>query len=186
MLRRFYYFLYLLTMGGQFMVFVRLRRLLLNGMLGRKHIGLHIGPNVHIQGWRNLRLGDHVSIHQFATLSCEGGLEIGDYVGIGHGASIVTTEHGYSDHSLPIRQQPVSSAKVTIHDNVMICARAIVLAGVSIAEGTVVGANATVTKSIDEQDTIVAGSPARKIKDRLWLAGIYAPVMVAATWMDTL
>lgn len=165
--RRFCYFLYLLTMGGEFLAFVRLRRALMNTMLGRRHEGLFIGPRVTIQLYSRLKLGDHVSINHGCTLSCEGELEIGDHVAIGHGTSIMTTEHGYGDPAVPIKHQPVSFAKVTIGSNVWIGAQAIILAGVSIAEGTIVGAGSTVTKSVTERDTIVAGSPARKIKDRL-------------------
>lgn len=153
------------------MIFVSLRRKLINVMLKRKHRGLMVFPNVHIENWRNLRIGDYVSLNRGCNLSCAGGLEIGDHVSIAHGTSIITAEHGYADPDVPINMQPVSVHPVLIGSNVWIGAQVCILAGVTIANGTIVGAGAVVTRSIVEENTIVGGIPARRIKSRFNEAG---------------
>lgn len=53
---------------------------------------------------------------------------------------------------------------INIEDDVWVGAGAIILGGVTIGKGAVVGAGSVVTKNV-EPYTIVAGNPARKIKD---------------------
>ena len=101
-----------------------------------------------------------------SKLSCSGGVSIGNNVAIGHGTSIISTNHGFADHDTPINYQPVLEAPVTIGNNVWIGARVVILAGVSIADGTVVAAGAVVSKSVTEPDMVVGGVPARIIKSR--------------------
>lgn len=52
-----------------------------------------------------------------------------------------------------------------IGDNVVIGVGAVVLGGVRIASYTAIGANAVVNKDVTEEDTAVAGVPARKISN---------------------
>ena len=64
-------------------------------------------PDVMITSYDGLTLGRNVSINRGCHLSCAGGLSIGDDVAIGHNTSILTTEHGYRDVDVPIKNQPV-------------------------------------------------------------------------------
>ena len=57
------------------------------------------------------------------------------------------------------------TAPVIIRDFVFIGPRVIILPGVTINKGAVVAAGAVVTKDVEE-NSIVAGVPAKKIKDR--------------------
>jgi serine O-acetyltransferase len=59
-----------------------------------------------------------------------------------------------------------SDASPIIGDNVFIGAGARVLGGITIADGTIIGANSVVTKAVLEPNTTVAGVPARKISER--------------------
>lgn len=160
------YRLYLLTMRWESNGWLKLRRRLVDTMLGRRHQALFVFPDVFLEDVHGLTLGDHVSINRASNLSAGGGLTIGDNVAIGHGTSIVTSNHGFADPAQPIKYQPVTLAPVVIGDDVWIGARVTILAGVNIARGTVVAAGAVVTKSIDQPDTIVGGVPARVIKSR--------------------
>ena len=57
-------------------------------------------------------------------------------------------------------------SNIYIGDNVWICAGAIVLPGVRITgKNVVLGAGSVLTKSIDEDNVLWAGNPARKIKN---------------------
>jgi putative colanic acid biosynthesis acetyltransferase WcaF len=56
--------------------------------------------------------------------------------------------------------------QIAIGDNVWICAGAFIGPGVSIGDGAVIGARAVVFKDV-EPWSVVAGNPARKIKERI-------------------
>lgn len=167
MKRKLAYLCYRLTSRWSWLWSMRLRRPILNTMLGRKHADLWVFEDVQIRAFRKLTLGDHVSVHHGCDLTCNGGLTIGDYVAIGHGTSIVTTEHGFDDPVKPIKYQPLVLSPVVIGDNVWIGANVTILAGVSVATGTVIAAGAVVTRSVDTPDTIVGGVPASFLKNRL-------------------
>ncbi|MDP3674452.1 MAG: acyltransferase [Novosphingobium sp.] len=158
--------LYLATMRLESMWLLGLRRWLVGRITGRRPAALNIFANVFIEGFEGLRIGNHVSINRDCNLSALGGLSIGENVAIGHGTSILTANHGFSDPAVPIKYQPVVSSPVRIGNNVWIGARVTILAGVTIADGTVIAAGAVVTRPIIAPDTIAAGVPARSIKSR--------------------
>lgn len=60
--------------------------------------------------------------------------------------------------------EPASAQPVIIEDNVLIGANAVVLEGIRIGKGSVVAAGAIVIQDVAPY-TVVAGTPARKIKD---------------------
>ena len=157
---------YLLAMRREGMWALGLRRRLLRQIIDQRLEGVNIFANVFIEGFEGLRIGRNVSFNRDCNLSCLGGVTIGDYVSIGHGTSIISSNHGFADPDTPIQLQSSSYAPVTIADNVWIGAKATILAGVTLPSGTVIAAGAVVSKSIAEPDMIVAGVPARVIKSR--------------------
>lgn len=167
LIRRICYFLYLrFAMASEAMVAMPIRRALLLAMLGEKREGLFIFPHVFIESWREFSFGHHVSINRNCLLSCQGGLTIGDNVAIGAYSCIFTTDHGFAISSTPIKYQPATLAPVTIGSNVWIGANVTILAGVTIADGTVIAAGSVVTRSVEAPDTLVAGVPAKFVKNR--------------------
>lgn len=84
---------------------------------------------------------------------------------IAYVVSILTFEHQYIDHNIPIKNQEVKALPVFIGDNVWIGAKATILGGNSIENGSVVGAGAVITKDVPS-DSIVVGVPGKKVKDR--------------------
>ena len=89
-------------------------------------------------------------------------LEIGNRVSIGPRVTILPMEHANASRvrvAVNVRMRGVK-----IKDDVWIGAGAIILSGVTIGECSVIGAGAVVTTDV-EPYTVVAGVPARKIKD---------------------
>ncbi len=163
---RFAYLAYLLILRAELPFFMPIRRKLVNVMLGRRHIGLMVYPDVYISDYRNIVLGDHVSINRGSHLSGAGGITIGNKVAIGHATTILSSEHGFKDPSIPICDQPLTLSPVEIGDDVWLGARVCILAGVKISNGTVVAAGAVVTKSTAGEGSIIGGVPARLLKHR--------------------
>ncbi|MEO6030147.1 MAG: acyltransferase [Candidatus Binatia bacterium] len=124
-------------------------------------VAIHDG--VYLFRLENAELGDNVSVHPMCYLDATGGLVIGNDVSIAHGASILTTEHDYTQPDVMIRDAPVTHAAVTIGNDVWIGAGARILAGVTIADHAVVGAGAVVTRDVPTRQ-VVAGVPARVLK----------------------
>ena len=124
-----------------------------------------IGENVYLFSVENMSIGDNVSIHPMSYIDATGGLTIGNDVSIAHGTTIMTTSHKYAEKDIPIKDQGCLVETVEISNNVWIGAKATILCGIKIKEGSVVGANAVVTKNVDK-DNIVAGVPAKVIKTR--------------------
>lgn len=87
-------------------------------------------------------------------------IQTGNDVSIGPEATILTL--GHDPQSTEFADK---GGDVLIGDHVWIAYRAIILPGITIGEGAVVGAGAVVTKNV-EPYTIVAGNPARVIKQR--------------------
>ena len=63
------------------------------------------------------------------------------------------------------------SESVVGGDNIYLGTGSKLMIGVSIKTGTIVGANAVVTKSFDEENIVVAGIPAKKISNNGALSG---------------
>ncbi len=89
-------------------------------------------------------------------------LKIGDRVSIGPRVTILPMEHA---NASKVRNALGTRAEgITIGNDVWIGAGVIILSGVTVGECSIIGAGAVVTKDV-EPYTVVAGVPAKKIKD---------------------
>ena len=109
-----------------------------------------------------IRVGEHVFINMNCTFLDGAYIDIGDYTLIGPNVQIYTPHHPLDAHK---RRKPIEiSYPVRIGKDCWIGGGSIICPGVSIGDRVVVGAGSVVTKDIPS-DTIVAGVPARQIKD---------------------
>lgn len=109
-----------------------------------------------------IRIGSHVRMSAGVHIVAYAAVSIGDHCLIGEYTSIRDANHGMEPNS-PYRTQPHTSAPITIGTNVWIGRGTVVLAGVSIGDDAVIGANSVVTHSIP-RGSIAVGSPARVIR----------------------
>ena len=108
---------------------------------------------------------DHTSIGEYSFIAANGGVRIGPNVVIGHHVSVITSNHRFDDPMRPIAEQGVQLRSIEIGDNVWVGSGARILAGVTIGDGAVIGANSVVTRSV-APGAVVAGVPARWLRQR--------------------
>ena len=108
----------------------------------------------------NLTVGNYVAVANGAELYGVAPIVLGDHSTISQDAYICTASHDIASKSKPLVFKPVCIGSFS-----WVCARAIVLPGVTVGEGAVAGAGAVVTKDVAPW-TVVGGSPAKVIGKR--------------------
>lgn len=109
---------------------------------------------------KNIHLGNNVFINSGCRFQDQGGIYIGDNVLIGHNVVLATLNHEEN----PKKRSNLIAAPIKIGNDVWIGSNVTVTPGVTIGDGAIIGAGAVVTKDVDK-NTIVAGVPARYIRD---------------------
>ena len=109
----------------------------------------------------NLEVGKYSCVGPYTELYNKAPIIIKDNAVVSQGAFLCTASHDIADpyHSLV-------TAPIVVGDKAWVAARAFVGMGVTIGEGAVVGAMASVYKDV-EPWTVVAGNPAKFIKKRV-------------------
>ena len=137
---------------------------------------LHDGPLTRYgKGAYNLRYGAYIevvnggklSIGQGAanvglTIMCAKEVTIGNGVRIGRNVSI----RDWNGPHVIINDHYRNHAPVHIEDHVWLCTGCTIMPGVTVGEGSVVAANATVTKDVPPH-SLVGGSPAKVLKENI-------------------
>ncbi len=90
---------------------------------------------------------------------------MGSDVSLAHGVTVMSTTHTYDSLEQPIKYKPLLEVKTHIADNVWIGAKATIVAGVHLRQGSVVRAGSVVTRDVPD-DSVVAGVPGRIIRNR--------------------
>lgn len=127
--------------------------------------GCTIKNPAHINDPARLILGDHVFInHGFVALT-HGEICIGDYTLFAPGVMLLSVGHDHEVAGSEFREQQIAKP-IRIGRNCWIGAGAIIVPGVTVGDGAVVGAGSVVTRDVAPW-SIVAGNPARFIKDRV-------------------
>jgi acetyltransferase-like isoleucine patch superfamily enzyme len=106
-----------------------------------------------------LHFGTDIDVGENVLLRAGGGLTIGNRVLIAAGAAVVTVGHPID----PPRWGKVTTAPVTIGDDVWIGVNAVVLPGVTIGNGAIVAAGAVVTEDVSPY-AMVGGVPATVLR----------------------
>jgi acetyltransferase-like isoleucine patch superfamily enzyme len=113
-----------------------------------------------------IRVGHHSFIGHYCNLRTGGGfIEIGDHVLLAQFVSLVAVGHG-TRAGQRVHEQPLPDKRgIRIGNDVWIGASAVVLPGVTVADGAIIGAGAVVTHDVPA-NAIMAGNPARLLRYR--------------------
>jgi putative colanic acid biosynthesis acetyltransferase WcaF len=131
-----------------------------------KVFGAHIQgtPFIHqrarIQIPWNLILHDRACLGDRASAYSLGIIEIKARATVAQEAYLCTGTHDFSDPNIPLM-----TGSIVIEEDVFVGARAFILPGVTLHQGSVIGACSVVTKDVDPW-IFVAGNPARFLKKR--------------------
>jgi acetyltransferase-like isoleucine patch superfamily enzyme len=107
-----------------------------------------------------LTLGRGSIVGPHALVDARGGITIGDHVNISGFVRMMTAKHDVQDTDFTAVFAPI-----VVGDRAWIAIGATILGGVTIGEGAVVAANATVTRDVAPY-AIVAGTPAQQVGER--------------------
>lgn len=136
--------------------------------IGERSYVMH-HAELHVYNFRDIphagiQIGDNCLISEFNVLRGQGGITIGDNVYTAPLVQILAVNHVYDDPTRPIIEQGITAEGIVIENDAWIGAGAIILDGVTVGRGAVVGAGAVVANDVPAH-TVVAGSPARVIKE---------------------
>jgi maltose O-acetyltransferase len=124
-----------------------------------------IQPGVTFVETNRLSVGKTFGVNTGTYINAVGGITIGDFVLIGSSVTISSGRHPIDGRVPPVFARAVVADAIAIEDDVWIGAGAVIMPGVRLRRGTVVGANAVVTKDTEEY-AVVVGAPARMIRKR--------------------
>lgn len=146
-----------------------IRRCFYKASLNSVGSNLYVGHRVRIQVPQSVYLGRNVGINDgvwiAANQNAEGKIFIGNDVLIGPYTVLHSGNHVFTDPGVPIYHQGFKFSSIKIGDDVWIGAHCTVLSGVTIGEGSVIGAGCVVTKDIPPY-SIVVGVPGKVIGSR--------------------
>lgn len=112
-----------------------------------------------------LIIGDNVMLNPFCHIECINKIVIGNNVLVGSHVLITDHSHGKLEmRDIPFTsRQLVTKGPVIIEDNVWIGEHACIMPGVTIGKGSIIGANAVVTRDIPPY-SVAGGVPARVLR----------------------
>lgn len=135
--------------------------LILKGLLRSLEDTAHIRPPLYVDYGFNISLGEG-SFANFGLMALDvAPITIGRDVQIGPSVQLLTPTHPLDPQAR--RNKLEAGAPIVIHDNVWLGGGAIVLAGVTIGENSVIGAGAVVTRDVPA-NVVAVGNPARVIR----------------------
>ncbi len=93
-------------------------------------------------------------------INAQNGINVGDYTNLGPNVGIISANHDYIDNSQPADAPPINIGRFC-----WLGMGAVILPGVQLGDFTIVGAGAVVTKSFADGFCVIAGNPAKIIRE---------------------
>jgi galactoside O-acetyltransferase len=139
---------------------------------------IEIGSNVRIDGYcslvaagaGNIRLGSFIHVAAYCLLSAGDGIVMEDFSGLSQGVRLYTRSDDYSGEALtnptvPAKYTKVHRGPIVLKRHVIVGSGSVILPGVTVGEGSAVGALSLVTKDLAGWG-VYFGCPAKRLKDR--------------------
>ncbi|MDD3769138.1 MAG: acyltransferase [Sulfuricurvum sp.] len=125
-----------------------------------------IGMASRLMVYGHLELGENFLISGDAMIVCTKKIAIGDNSTLAWESIVMDTDHHEIFDSLGKRLNP--DQEVVIGSNVWVGARSFILKGSVIPDGSIIGANTTMTKSFIHENCIIAGNPPRILRQGVY------------------
>jgi putative colanic acid biosynthesis acetyltransferase WcaF len=131
-----------------------------------KSFGCRIGDKVVIKPWVKIKfpwmltVGDSVWFGESVWIDNISNVIIGNNVCISQGSLLITGNHNYSSEKFELISKPI-----IIEDGVWVCAKTILIGGITIHSHAVLAINSLASKDL-EPYSIYSGNPAIFIKKR--------------------
>lgn len=120
----------------------------------------HVYPKARIWAPWNLRMDDHAGMADDVICYSIAPITLGERVVVSQGVHLCTGTHDYEDPLFQLVARPIY-----VGAKAWLCTESFVGPGVTVGEGTVIGARSVVTKDMPAW-TVCAGHPCRPIKPR--------------------
>jgi putative colanic acid biosynthesis acetyltransferase WcaF len=117
-------------------------------------------PRARIWGPWNLRMGVYACIGDDVDVYCVAPISLGDYAVVSQYSYLCAASHDFEDV-----RHPLTSAPIVIGRRCWLAADVFVGPGVSVGEGTVVGARSSVVSDLPAW-SVAAGTPAKVLRHR--------------------
>ena len=122
--------------------------------------GVRVYPGVKIWAPWNLELSNECGIANDVILYSQGKIRIGEQTVISQGSHLCAGTHDYNQVGFPLITKPIN-----IGSHVWIAAESFIHPGISIGEGSVIGARSVVVNDMPAW-MICAGHPCKPLKER--------------------
>lgn len=123
--------------------------------------GVHVYPRARVWAPWNLRMDEHACLSDDVDCYCVAPVHVGRFATVSQHSQLCAATHDHEDPGFALQPAPI-----VIGESVWVCADVFVGPGVTIGEGSVVGARSSVFTDLPAWKVCV-GSPARPIKDRI-------------------
>jgi acetyltransferase-like isoleucine patch superfamily enzyme len=136
----------------------------------------NVSPDAVFQNPERISIGKRVRIGSRCHLWAgpgQGRIVLGDDVLFGPDVLVTAATYRH-DLGHPVTDQPMAEGDVSIGNDVWLATRAIILPGTSIGDGSIVAAGAVV-KGVFPPMSIIAGSPAKVVSQRVIAGGAGNP-----------
>jgi carbonic anhydrase/acetyltransferase-like protein (isoleucine patch superfamily) len=112
-----------------------------------------------------LEVGEAVTLGPYDAVHCSERIELEDFVGMGERVSVTDSDHAFDGVDMDFLKKPLLTSPVHVRRHTMVAIGSVVLRGAEIGANSVVAANSVVRGETYPARSLIAGNPAKAIKE---------------------